>query len=164
MRRDGGSEPAIEFKRAQAEDAAACVVLRGQTRENAVSVKRLRQLGITEASWSADVRCGALTGWVAWGASEMAGYCFGAPATGEIVVLALRPAYEGRGLGAALLERLVQDLRDIGHTRLFLGCDPDPWVRSYGFYRHLGWRSTGTFDAHGDEILEWSAGDRRGGP
>jgi hypothetical protein len=28
-------------------------------------------------------------------------------------------------------------------------------VRSYGFYRHLGWRSTGSFDDRGDEILEY---------
>jgi len=25
----------------------------------------------------------------------------------------------------------------------------------YGFYRHLGWRSTGTFDAAGNEVLEY---------
>lgn len=43
---------------------------------------------------------------------------------------------------------------ELGHTRLFLGCSPDPESRSYGFYRHLGWRSTGTYDQYGDEILE----------
>lgn len=164
MHSDVGSEPAVEFRRALAEDAAACIVLRGQTRENAVSVERLRQLGVTEASWSADVRCGALTGWVAWSARDMAGYCFGAADTGEIVVLALLPQHEGHGLGAALLKRVMQDLRAQGHTRLFLGCASDPGVRSYGFYRHLGWRSTGTFDDHGDEILEWSADNQSAHP
>ena len=47
------------------------------------------------------------------------------------------------------------DLAALGHQRLFLGCSADPQSRSYGFYRHLGWRSTGEFDAHGDEILEY---------
>jgi hypothetical protein len=38
---------------------------------------------------------------------------------------------------------------------LFLGCAADPAVRSYGFYRHLGWRSTSTFNEAGDEVLEF---------
>ena len=38
----------------------------------------------------------------------------------------------------------------------FLDCSPDPKVRSYGFYRHLGWQSTGALDTHGDEILEFA--------
>jgi hypothetical protein len=53
-----------------------------------------------------------------------------------------------------LLDRTSKELAKQGHTRLFLGCSPDPVSRSYGFYRHLGWRSTGTFDQYGDEILE----------
>lgn len=42
----------------------------------------------------------------------------------------------------------------LGHKRLFLGCSCDPSARSYGFYRHLGWQSTGQMDRHGDEVLE----------
>ena len=47
-------------------------------------------------------------------------------------------------------------LKDYGHIRLFLDCSPDPKDRSYGFYRHLGWQSTGALDTHGDEILEFA--------
>ena len=71
-------------------------------------------------------------------------------------MLALHPSHEGQGLGKHLLQLVVQELRGNGHTRLFLGCSPDPQVRSYGFYRHLGWKSTGAFDAHGDELLEFT--------
>jgi hypothetical protein len=53
-----------------------------------------------------------------------------------------------------LLQLVIDDLRSQGHGRLFLGCASDPAVRSYGFYRHLGWVSTGTTDLHGDEVLE----------
>jgi len=53
-----------------------------------------------------------------------------------------------------LLDRTSKELAKHGHARLFLGCSPDPASRSYGFYRHLGWHSTGTFDQYGDEILE----------
>ena len=85
---------------------------------------------------------------------EMAGYCYGSSTTGEVIVLALQPAYEGLGIGRELLNLVVVHLRSLGHHRLFLGCASDPAVRSYGFYRHLGWRSTGAVDHYGDEVLE----------
>jgi GNAT superfamily N-acetyltransferase len=110
---------------------------------------------VTVESWAADIASGALPGWVARSAGRIVGYGFGAAKSGEVVVLALHPAHEGQGLGRQLLRRVVQDLRDLGHARLFLGCSPDARVRSYGFYRHLGWKTTGTFDAHGDEVLEF---------
>jgi L-amino acid N-acyltransferase YncA len=69
-------------------------------------------------------------------------------------VLALLPEWEGRGIGKSLLQMMVADLAKLGFRRLFLGCSSDPTVRSYGFYRYLGWKSTGTFDANHDEVLE----------
>lgn len=145
----------LTFVPASPADAAECVRLRGLTRENAVSEQRLAAMGITAASWAEDIRTGASPGFVARSADGgLAGYCFGDARTGEVLVLALLPAFEGRGIGRGLLERVVAQLRALGHRRLFLGCATDPGVRSHGFYRHLGWRSTGRLDAHGDEVLE----------
>ena len=135
-------------------DARECVRLRGMTRENAVSAQRLASVGITPLSWAQDIESGKLPGWVSTNQDEVVGYCFGDSTTGEIVVLALLPAYEGQGLGRRLLALVTQHLRSAGHSTLFLGCAADPKVRSHGFYRHLGWRSTGNIDRHGDEILE----------
>ena len=70
------------------------------------------------------------------------------------MVLALLPDFENRGIGRELLNRITKELAKLGHTRLFLGGSTDPMSSSYGFYRHLGWRSTKTFDQYGDEILE----------
>ena len=144
----------LAYRAAQPEDAAACVWLRGQTRENAVSPERLQSLGITEQSWAEDIRRGELPGHICSSQGRMVGYCFGSRSEGEIVVLALLPAFEGRGIGKELLGRMSRDLAALGHQRLFLGCSADPTSRSYGFYRHLGWRSTGKLDGRGDEILE----------
>lgn len=135
-------------------DSAACVDLRGQTRENAIPAGRLASLGITVASWGADIASGRLSGHVCMAGDTMAGYCFGDRRTGEVVVLALLASYEGRGLGRALLAAVVEDLKSAGHERLLLGCARDPSTRSHGFYRHLGWTSTGRIDSNGDEILE----------
>jgi hypothetical protein len=60
------------------------------------------------------------------------------------------------------LLRVVEDLWAIGFKRLFLGCSKNPAHRSYGFYRYLGWRSTGESDAHGDEELELIRNDQTG--
>lgn len=144
----------IAIRRARPDDAPACVDLRGRTRENAIPVERLRAYGITAESWAADIASGKLPGHVAFDGERLVGYGFGDRGTGEVVVLALLPEAEGRGLGRELLYRVVEDLRAAGHARLFLGCSSDPATRSHGFYRHLGWRSTGRFDAAGDEVLE----------
>ncbi|MBA8736688.1 GNAT family N-acetyltransferase [Chromobacterium violaceum] len=146
---------AISYRIAHPDDVAACVAIRGQTRENAISEARLNELGITRESWAQSVRAGELAGVVAEAGGRIVGYCFGGAASGEIAVLALLPAFEGAGLGKTLLARVMDILRGAGHQRLFLGCSSDPTVRSYGFYRHLGWQSTGEVDAYGDEVLEY---------
>ena len=155
MRPDSTIERPLEYRLATPGDAADCVALRGRTRENAISAERLRFLGVTAESWGEDIRSGALPGIVCLSEGEMVGYCFGAKESGEVVVLAILPAFENKGIGSNLLKRVVAVLKDHGRRRLFLGCSPDPKSRSYGFYRHLGWRSTGTFDKRGDEILEY---------
>ncbi|MGH8816306.1 N-acetyltransferase family protein [Achromobacter pestifer] len=145
----------ITFRPAVADDAAACVTLRGMTRENAVTEAELADAGITSETWAAGIQEDLYPGFVALDGDKLAGYCFGHRDTGEIVVLALLPQYEGQGVGKTVLNLTADALRKRGHARLFLGCATDPAVRSYGFYRHLGWRSTGTLDDAGDEVLEY---------
>lgn len=145
---------ALDYRPATPGDAPECVRLRGLTRENAVSEERLRAAGITAESWGNDIKSGSLPGFVCRSGADIVGYCFGEVASGEIVVLALLPAFEGQGIGRHLLGLVVEHLRKFGHARLFLGCSSDPAVRSYGFYRHLGWSATGAVDRFGDEVLE----------
>lgn len=144
------------FRPAVPADAAMCIEIRGRTRENAFSAAELQALGITQASWSAGIEDGSLPGVIACVDGQMVGYCFGDRDSGEIVVLALLPEHEGKGLGKALLQRIVEDFRRLGMRRLFLGCSSDPLVRSHGFYRHLGWQPTGEMDDLGDETLALS--------
>ena len=144
----------LKYRPALPEDAAECVVVRGRTRQNAASEEWLRSIGITSKSWGENIRSGALPGDVCVVDGEIVGFCFGVRETGEIQVLAVLPDFENCGVGRELLNRTSKELAKLGHARLFLGCSPDPASRSYGFYRHLGWRSTGAFDKYGDEILE----------
>jgi len=147
----------LHFRHAVSSDVGKCVEVRGQTRENALSVAELEDLGITAESWGAAVEAGRLSGLLCLVEGQIVGYCFGDTLTGEIVVLAMLPAYEGRGIGKLLLTAIVQELQSAGFKRLYLGCSCEPTCRSYGFYRHLGWKSTGTYDKSGDEILQYTA-------
>jgi GNAT superfamily N-acetyltransferase len=143
----------IHYRPALADDAAACIDLRGRTRENAFTAAQLAALGITVESWAAGIAEGDFVGRIAWEGERMAGYCFADRGSGEVLVLALLPEYEGRGIGRQLLQQVVSLTRDAGHRRLFLACSADPRSRSHGFYRYLGWRPTGAIDEAGDEIL-----------
>ena len=145
----------LTFRQATPDDVAACIVIRGKTRENAISAERLMAMGITLASWANDIRSGQLWGLICLADQVMLGYCFGDRLTGEIAVLALLPDGEGLGNGKRLLQGVMDRLHSDGFERLILGCSSDPRSRSYGFYRHLGWRSTGKLDAAQDELLEY---------
>ncbi|MBT8092565.1 MAG: GNAT family N-acetyltransferase [Gammaproteobacteria bacterium] len=144
----------VNYRPALPEDAEECVAVRGRTRQNAASEELLRSIGVTVETWRKNIISDALPGYVCQCEDKIAGFCFGSRETGEIVVLALLPEFEDLGIGRELLNRTVRRLAEIGHSRLFLGCTRDPQSRSYGFYRHLGWRPTGKTDQYGDEILE----------
>lgn len=128
--------------------------IRARTRENAISLEYLESIGITAESWAASIRTGDQQTWVCFDGATAVAFC-GADATnGEVVVVAVLPEYEGRGIGKRLLNHAVKWLRLRGWRRLWLATDPDPNVRSYGFYRSQGWRPTGERQERaGDEIL-----------
>lgn len=145
----------VSYRKALPEDVDACVKLRGLTREYPLSLEQLQARGITPESWTRDISIGTLPGHVFLADGKIVGYCFGIMETGEVGVLAVLPEFENKGIGRALLDMMVRDFSNQGFDRLFLGCSSNPQARSYGFYRHLGWRSTGTWDAAQDEILEY---------
>ncbi|WP_291440844.1 GNAT family N-acetyltransferase [Desulfovibrio sp.] len=136
-------------------DARKCLRIRALTRENAFSEQELAALGITEQSWRTGIEDGSYPGYIASVDGQMAGYCFADRDSGEIMVLALLPRHENQGLGRMLLTNIIKDMQALGFKRLFLSCSSDPKVRSYGFYRHLGWKETGQRDEHDDDILEY---------
>jgi GNAT superfamily N-acetyltransferase len=59
--------------------------------------------------------------------------------TGELLVLALLPQYEGRGIGGNLIQCVENWLARSGCKRAWLTTGLDQNLRAYGFYRHLGW-------------------------
>jgi GNAT superfamily N-acetyltransferase len=138
---------------ASPDDLAACIRLRGATRDNAIAADALAAVGVTELAWSARLRDGSLIGCVATSGEAAIGFCFADVTCGEVMVLAIAASHDGHGLGRALLDRITARLATHGLARAFLGCATDPRLRSHGFYRHLGWQPTGMLDGNGDEVL-----------
>jgi len=144
----------LTFREARLGDIPAMFELRGRTRENPISAGELAVLDITPESTMTSIASGRTCSWVCLHGASLVGFATGNHPSGEILVVAVSPDFEGRGIGKKLLHSVMESLQSRGCARLWLAASPDPGVRSYGFYRHLGWRPTGQTDAHGDEILE----------
>jgi GNAT superfamily N-acetyltransferase len=120
-------------------DIPALFHVRPLTRENALTIDELRTLGITPesvATWLG----GSTSGWL-WEAStgDVVGFCMADCSTGELLVIALLPEYEGCGIGGQLMQHAESWLAQSGCTRAWLTTDIDQSLRAYGFYRHRGW-------------------------
>ena len=146
----------VDFREAEAKDLNRCTEIRGLTRDNPIDRATLIAIGVTEEAWAQKLEKGQYIGVVAEEDGEIFGYCYGDTQTGEILVLALLPKYEGGGMGRELLRRVTDKLFAEGHSKLWLAASPDPEIRAHGFYRHLGWQPTDEYDENGDQILTLS--------
>ncbi|PWN07161.1 GNAT family N-acetyltransferase [Rhodohalobacter mucosus] len=143
------------IRKAVPKDLNRCTEIRGLTRDNPIDRATLIAIGVTEEAWAIKLEKGEYIGVVAEEKGEIVGYCFGDTQTGEILVLALLPKYEGAGLGRHLLSKVMEELFSAGLSELWLAASSDPQIRAYGFYRHLGWQPSNTYDDNGDEILTY---------
>lgn len=144
----------LTIREATESDVESLFDIRARTRENPIPRKYLESIGITAESWAANLRSGREQTWVCFDEETPIAFCGANGDNGEVVVLAVLPEYEGRGIGKRLLERAVDWLRSRGWRRLWLAANPDPKGRAHGFYRAQGWRPTGERQERaGDEIL-----------
>lgn len=144
---------ALHYRAATPADLERCTDIRGKTRDNPIDKQTLLAIGVTTESWTEKMNAGHYIGCVAEAHNEVVAYCFGDTASGEILVLAVLAEFDGQGIGSTLLKTVVRQLFDAGWDELWLAASATDIVRAYGFYRHLGWQPTQTYDVHGDEIL-----------
>jgi GNAT superfamily N-acetyltransferase len=141
------------FRETQSNDIPGLFSIRARTRENRLSIETLASMGITPESVAASMAGGRVKGWLCLHEGAPIAFCNGDAETGEVLVLAVLPEYEGRGIGRRLLFQVTNWLRSAGCTRIWLAANPDPATRAYGFYRSQGWQPSGERLEHGDEIL-----------
>jgi ribosomal protein S18 acetylase RimI-like enzyme len=144
----------FSIREATESDIEALFDIRARTRENPIPRTYLESIGITAPAWAASLRSGTEQTWVCFDGVSPVAFCGANGSNGEVVVLAVLPEYEGRGIGKSLLDRAVSWLRSRGWHRVWLATNPDPNGRAHGFYRSQGWRPTGERQERaGDEIL-----------
>ena len=134
------------------DDLPATFAVRLSTVENAITMEELeRDYAITPDSLAAAMAA-QVRGWLCEEAGTVVGFAMGDGANGEVQVVAVRPEYEAKGIGKALLARVRDWLFLQGYREVWLRANPDPGIRAHGFYRRLGWRATGRMVGD-DEIM-----------
>jgi len=79
-----------------------------------------------------------------WDDQEVAGFILAGAGqgehaeTGEVYELGVRPRWQKRGLGQALLQQMFQELRGRGIRSVTLDVDADPASEALGFYEKMG--------------------------
>ena len=118
----------------------------------AVVENRLTRSVITEADYmKAIVETGR--GWVAEVHDVTRGFAVGNRDTGNIWALFVEPGFEGRGIGRALHDAMLDWLQSQACARIWLTTEPG--TRAERFYRRAGWRFE-EIDASGDAAFVWS--------
>lgn len=151
----------IRIRPTEVRDISELYRVRASTRQNAISKQTLIEWGITPESTSEGLGSGRLAGRVCEQQGCIVGFCTGDTRSGEVLVLAVLPEHEGKGVGLALLTNVVEELDRQGCPRIWLACSADPASRSHGFYRRNGWSETGEKLDNGDEVLVLDRGTRR---
>lgn len=150
----------IRIRPTEVRDIPDLYRVRASTRQNAISKETLIEWGITPESTAEGLESGRLAGRVCEEDGRIVGFCTGDRGTGEVLVLAVLPEHEGKGIGSGLLTDVVKVLERQGCPRIWLACSADPASRSHGFYRHNGWKETGKSLDNGDEVLVLDARPR----
>ena len=127
-----------KFRKIAAADVPALFYVRTRTRENTMTLEELQRLGINPQSVTESL--GKSTeGWVCDDSDRVVAFSMADRATGEFLVIAVLPAYEGNGVGGRLMALAEEWLASSGHRRAWLTTDLDTTLRAYGFYRKRGW-------------------------
>lgn len=98
----------LNFLQMSVLDIPEVLEVRISTVENVVTIQELEdEYGLTPETLAVVVN-GSSQGWVCTEDGRIVGFAMGDQETGEMSVVALRPDYEGRGIGEKLL-KFVQD-------------------------------------------------------
>jgi GNAT superfamily N-acetyltransferase len=128
----------MKVRRIEADDVPSLIEVRGRTRENAISPEGLHALGITPATVVQQLAT-THRGWLCEAKGEVVGFAMGDGATGELWVIAVLPAFEGRGIGSQLLSLVETWLWTLSWEEIWLWTSVDERTRAVTFYLAHGW-------------------------
>jgi ribosomal protein S18 acetylase RimI-like enzyme len=93
---------AVKFREVTAADVPALLNVRTRTRENTMTLEELKRLGLNPQSVTESL--GKSTkGWVCDAADRVVAFSMADRTTGELLVIAVLPEYEGQGVSGRLM-------------------------------------------------------------
>ena len=123
-------------------DVATLFRIRTSVKENYQSQEELAALGVTQESVG-EMLYTTSRAWVAKIDDEAVAFSMAEAEQGTIFAMFVRPGYENRGAGRALMRAAEEWLFSQGHDEIWLLTGSDERLRANGFYRHLGWSVEG---------------------
>lgn len=139
----------IAYRQIIESDIPALFEIRIATWGNDCGAKELASLGINPASVAEQLRS-SHAGWIALDDETPVAFAMANKETGELWVISVLPAYEGRGIGRELMRQAEGWLFSHGWKEIWLSTYVDESARAVGFYRHLGWED---WKMDGDRFL-----------
>lgn len=123
---------------AQSTDIETLFDIRTSVNENYQSREEIAELGITPES-IAEMLATDCCAWLAELDGQSVGFAISNATEATIFGIFIRPDFEGKGAGRALMQAAETWLWSQGLDEIWLLTGNDPTLRAYGFYQHLDW-------------------------
>lgn len=128
----------MKIRIAHSDDIETLFEIRTSVVENYQSREEIAELGITPKS-VAEMLNANCRAWVAEIDDRAIGFSIANATEKTIFGIFVLPAFEGQGVGRALMQAAESWLRSQGSEEIWLITGNDPHLRAYGFYLHLDW-------------------------
>lgn len=135
-------DPRFLIRVAGEADVEALFDVRTSVVQNFQSREELAGIGVTPHTVTRMLRTTSRA-WIAEEDGRAVAFSMADADEGTVFAMFVRPEYEGRGLGRALMRHAERWLFDCGWSEIWLLTGSDPALRAVGFYLHLGWVPAG---------------------
>jgi len=133
----------MKLRSASARDVETLFDIRCSVTENYQSREELASLDITVESIEGMIASGDYITLIAEEDGQPIGFTMAQISEGYVFACFVRPAFEGQGIGGALMAAMEEGLRSAGVKQAWLSTGSEQGLRASGFYRHLGWIDAG---------------------
>ena len=136
----------MKLRPAKPTEAECLFDIRCSVVENYQSREELMSLGINIQSVTDMIKGEDYITTIAEADGQSVGLSMAQISEGYIFACFVRPEFEGKGFGRALMEAAEEGLRRGGVSKAWLSTGSEPGLRAAGFYSHLGWYRDGYLD------------------
>lgn len=136
----------MKLRPALSNDVEILFDIRCSVVENYQSREELASLGITNQSIKEMIEGGDYITTIVEEDGQPVGFSMAQISEGYVFACFVKPEFEGKGFGRALMDATEEGLRRGGVQKAWLSTGPESELRAAGFYVNLGWYQDGYLD------------------